>query len=257
MRMEIRNNPVVSVPVHRSHLLGQYPEIFHGMSTTAGGVSQAPYLLNCSISVGDDPGNVAENRRRFTAALGLEPGAVAFTRQIHSDTILRIEVPGTYESCDALLTNRKGIGLAISVADCIPILLYDPVTKTIGGVHAGWRGSRDRIVVKAVDRMRKEYGVNPEKLVVYIGPSAGACCYEVGEDVASIFGEGYTLRRDGRKPHVDLKTWNRDLLVDSGVKAENIDTAAECTICSDGLFHSYRRDGAHSGRMLAIIGLTA
>jgi polyphenol oxidase len=255
MKMGMTGHSADGIPVQRSALLAQYPGIVHGMSTTVGGVSPAPYLLNCSTSVGDVPENVAENRRRFAAALGLDPGAVAFTRQIHSDTIIRVEAPGTYESCDALLTNRKGTGLAISIADCIPILLFDRVTGTIGAVHAGWRGSRDRIIVKAIDRMGKEYGVRPGDLAAYVGPSAGVCCYEVGEEVASIFGEKYSVRKEGGKPHIDLKAWNRMLLEECGLRGENIDVAGECTICSGGKFHSYRRDGARSGRMLAIIGL--
>ncbi len=246
---------IEGVEIHRSALLSAYPRLIHGMSTTRGGVSPAPYLLNCSHSVGDDPANVGENRRRFLAALGVRPHDTAFTRQVHSDTIIRVGAGGTYESCDGMLTSRPGVIMAISVADCIPILLYDPATHTAAAIHAGWRGSRDRILAKGVNMLVEGFGVRPPDLVVYIGPSAGPCCYEVGEDVATAFPSGYLHPGKGSRPHLDLKSYNRDLLVERGCDPGKIETAPECTICSGGKFHSYRRDGARSGRMIATIGL--
>jgi polyphenol oxidase len=244
-----------NVVVHQSEILSQFPEIVHGMSTIHGGSSPDPFGLNCSFSVGDEPLNVQENRRRFFAALGILPESIAFTRQVHGDHIVHVRNPGTYDSCDGLIADHRGTGVSVSVGDCLPVLLYDPVTVTIGAIHAGWRGSRNRILAGAVKMFRERFGVKPENIFAWIGPSAGVCCYEVGEEVASVFAPDYLKKLPGHRPHLDLKSFNRDVLLESGLDSSGIEVAPECTICSPGMFHSYRREGARSGRMLAVIGL--
>lgn len=225
------------------------------VSTRVGGINSEPLGMNLSFNVGDAAKNVETNRRLFFGELNVPIERVAFTRQVHSDTVHAVDVAGSYETCDALVTDRSGLFLAISVADCLPILLYDPATKCIGAVHAGWRGSRKAILTSAVEMLKAQYNANPEDIVAFIGPSAGKCCYEVGEEVAAEFPAKYVDRFKKSKPHLDLKLFNKDLLLRSGVADGGIEVSDYCTICSEEMFHSYRRDGSRSGRMMGVIGM--
>ncbi|MFZ4618943.1 MAG: peptidoglycan editing factor PgeF [Bacteroidota bacterium] len=238
----------------RSKLLSAYPEVLFGMSTNSGGVSPGTMGLNLSFHVEDTPENVKANRTLFFSALGISEQDVAFTRQQHTVDILKVSGPGNNETCDALCTNVKNVFLAISIADCTPVILYDPVLKVAAGIHAGWRGTAGRIVPRMVERLSAEYGTNAEDLIAFIGPSAGKCCYEVGWEVASQFDPGsYSLRADG-KYLLDVKHANVLQLLDSGVPNSNIEVHSDCSI-HDRLYHSYRRDGKQSGRMYAVIGI--
>jgi YfiH family protein len=247
----------MNVPVVRSELLSTFPELRHGFSTRNGGVSKGAFGMNLSYSVGDVRTDVDENRRLFFSAIGVAVESVAYPGQIHSALVHVAGSPGRYASCDALVTERTDLFLAVSVADCMPILLYDPVRRVVAAVHSGWRGSEGRILTAVLDVMKREYHSLPADIVASIGPSAGPCCYEVGEEVAMKFGEKHLQRQaQWPKPHLDLRTYNRGLLTASGVREHNIEISSLCTICSPGTMHSYRRDGGHSGRMMAGLGLS-
>jgi YfiH family protein len=211
--------------------------------------------MNLSFNVGDDPENVRQNRSMFFGAVGILPDQVAYPGQIHSDIVQEAQGPGKLESCDALTTNQRDLYLAISVADCIPIFLYDPVAKCVAAVHSGWKGTEQGIVTKAIRAMSARYGTNARNLVAVIGPGAGACCYEVGEEVARRFPEEVVDRSDPAHTRLDLKRRNRDLLIDMGVSDANIEMSPDCTIVGKERYHSFRRDGNLSGRMLGVIGL--
>ena len=211
--------------------------------------------MNLSFNVGDDPQNIIENRKRFFESVGIPDNSLAIPRQVHGDTVRRVTEPGRFESCDALLTNVKEIFLAVSTADCVPIFLVDPITKSLAAVHSGWRGSKLSILSKTVIALQNEFGTKVENLVAYIGPSAAVCCYEVGEEVAKEFDEKYLQKNQGRKAHLDLKQFNKNLLLEAGVHEKNIEVSPHCTICNPELFHSYRRDKEKSGRMMGVIGL--
>ncbi len=246
-----------SVPVIESSLLRRYPELRVGVSTRIGGVSSSPYELNVSYHVGDREDCVTENRRIFYHRLGIPENRVALPGQIHSDIIREAAQPGRYDNCDGLITASAGIFLGVTIADCVPVLLYDPVSRSIAAIHAGWKGSDRRIVSAAIHRLRSRYGVKPENLLAYIGPSAGVCCYEVGNEVAARFPGEFSIANHGSHPHLDLRGYNRSLLVSEGIRHENIEVSDKCTICSPDLLHSYRREGQHSGRMMAIIGMVS
>lgn len=222
------------------------------MSTRHGGVSAEPLGMNLSLNVGDDPAAVHENRRRFLAAIGSDEDRTAFAAQCHSGTVAVVERPGLHPSCDALVTFQRGLALAVSVADCVPILLADERGTTIAAVHAGWRGSKQRIVANAIGRLRRERNVAARSLRAWIGPAAGPCCYEVGEEVAALFAGETVVRRGGRTT-LDLAFENRRQLTLAGIPEEAIEVDGHCTICGSEQFHSYRRDGDRSGRMLAAI----
>jgi polyphenol oxidase len=243
------------LPIIKSDLLFLFPTICHGISTRKGGVSQIPYSLNLSYNVGDNKFNVLENREKFFGKLGINNSKIAFTKQIHSDVVRMVTKPGVYESCDALITREVELFLVITVADCLPIFLYDSVTQSIGAVHAGWRGSNSKILEKTLTAMNKQFGTQCKNIVAYLGPAASVCCYAVGEDVAERFDKKYVKSINEKHSLLDLKQVNKDILLKAGVSEKNIEVSEYCTICNSDLFHSYRRDKTKSGRMMAVIGM--
>jgi YfiH family protein len=174
--------------------------------------------------------------------------SMASLKQMHSARVLRVSGIGCAGEADALITNTPGVSISIRTADCFPILLADLEHHTVAAVHAGWRGTAEQIVTRTLDAMRTEFGTIPAQVVVAIGPGIGACCYEVGPDVAQKFGVEGTTR-------VDLAAINRDQLLRAGVPAGQIDTLGCCTKCDPERFHSYRRDGEAAGRMISYIAM--
>ncbi len=206
---------------------------------------------NISYRVGDDPAQVRINRTHLLRSIGATEESLATPDQVHSATVRWVDGPGRYEASDGLLTRIPDVVLGVTVADCVPVLLADPAQGVVAAVHAGWRGSAEGIVRTAVAEMIASAGSVAEEIIAYVGHAAGACCYEVGNEVAARFAENVRVTRDGRL-FIDLKAENRNQLIASGLRASNISVSAECTICSTHL-HSFRRDGARSGRMMAII----
>jgi hypothetical protein len=212
--------------------------------------------MNLSFKVNDEPANVRSNREKFFGGLGISANNQAFPRQCHSASVLNIQTAGEYEACDGLVTAVPDLWLTISVADCVPIMMFDPRNKVVAALHAGWRGTVGQIVRNGIQLMKSELSTKPSDLVVYVGPSAGPCCYEVGQEVAAKFSHD-VLRNVNRSVYLDLRKENKSQLVEAGVPEENIELSSSCTICSPELFHSYRRDKERSGRMMAVIGLTS
>ena len=237
----------------RSTLLSAFPDVMFGMSTNTGGVSADTLGLNLSYNVGDTPENVHINRSAFFSALGISADRVAFTQQEHTVNITSVKLPGINEHCDALITDRKDVFLAISIADCTPVVLFDPVNRIVAGIHAGWRGTAGGIVTRTIQKLSSEYRTDPHDLIAFIGPSAGKCCYEVGSEVAAQFDDRTFTPGSAGKFMLDVKYANMLQLLDSGVPNSNIEIHSDCSI-HNPLYHSHRRDGRRSGRMFAVIG---
>jgi hypothetical protein len=237
-----------------SEKLSQFKEVLFAMSTRYGGVSPPPFGMNVSFRVGDDVSNVVENRKRLFASLGLESDRAAFPLQNHTNVVKVALGPGEYDGCDGLAATQPNLPLAVTVADCLPMVLFDFRRKALCLVHAGWRGTAQRVAENAVRLMVDEFGSASSNLIVYLGPSAGVCCYEVGVEVAEQFPERLVERRSG-KLFLDLKQANLQQLLSWGVKREHIEISSYCTICHPELFHSYRRDREQSGRMMAVTSL--
>jgi polyphenol oxidase len=164
--------------------------------------------------------------------------------------------PGPLGTGDAILSEEPGVTVAIRTADCLPILIVDPRTRAVAAVHAGWRGVVAEIAPKATERMRLEFGSRPEDLEVAIGPGIGACCFEVGPEVAILF-QGYFPERhdlNGRSK-VDLVETVVRQLGRNGVTSSQIDALMLCSCCNPKLFESYRRDRGEAGRMVAAVGV--
>jgi YfiH family protein len=230
-----------------------------GFSDREGGVSPAPYdSLNVALHVGDKPKNVIENRVLLSEKFGFEIKNLIYMDQIHSDNIeiitdaMQNKLPKT----DALITNEVNIPLMVMVADCIPILFYDPVKSVTGVAHAGRNGTFLSIAPKTINKMKKNFGCDPKDIYVTMGPSIKSCCYEVGKDLSDIaiesFGKKYVSEREGRY-YLDLQRLNLDQLISSGVKSENIEISTICTSCDKNYF-SYRRDGV-TGRFAGVVML--
>ena len=225
-----------------------------GVSTRSGGVSAEPLGLNLSFRVGDIRERVIENRKLFFEELPVDPRSVAFPLQCHSTIVKSIDAPGEYPECDALITSRTGLALAITIADCVPILLFDQGHHVTAAVHAGWRGSAGRILEKTLALMSDEYDVNPLDILAFIGPSAHSCCYDVGQEVAEQFPAAFRTPGTDGKSFMALPEYNKQQLVDCGVPPGAVEIHPHCTICNNN-YHSFRRDGDASGRMLAVIAM--
>jgi len=226
-------------------------DVFHGFSTRKGGVSKSLYnWLNLGDKTSDLSFRVRENRRGFFSLLGVSEVNLAIPQQVHGDRILRVTEPGNYPETDGLITNTPGIGLIVQVADCVPLFFYDSFQKAVGLVHAGWRGTMLKISAKAVQKMGSYFGTNPKDLQIFVGPSIGPCCYEVGSDVASRFPRKYIIDK-----RLDLWRSNRDQLLKAGVKPDKIVMSNLCTACHPEWFFSYRASGGETGRMMAVLGL--
>lgn len=232
----------------------------HGFSTRLGGVSKEPHLaeMNLGKNLGDDPLAVEENYRRMADAIGFKYDSIVFTNQIHSNKVLTVgtaDIGKTYD-CDGFVTNENGVTLAVRSADCVPILFYDEKASVIGAVHAGWRGTADRIQQNAVKAMCK-LGSKPEDIRVAIGACIHSCCYKVGEDFRNTLyeklGKEMTDRYVSSELYADLAGLNTELLLDVGVR--EITASPDCTCCNSELYFSHRASKGKRGVMSAFISL--
>ena len=247
-----------------------WQQIPHGFSTRLGGVSPAPWdSLNLGASRGDDSTNVAENFRRFRAAIGAPDGPLAKNHQVHGTLVRSVtaadgERPESIPTVDAdgLVTDVPGLTLTVFSADCLPILFYDPVRGCIAAVHAGWRGTAAGIAAEAVRAMTERYGCEVTNIRAAIGPGISKCCFETTEDVPAALLEHLgqqahaciTDHRNG-KFHVDLKLANVLWLQSAGLKDDQISVCAACTACDRTEFWSHRLVGKVRGSMAAMICL--
>lgn len=258
--------------VVQSDLLGGEVGAVHAFSTRRGGVSEPPLAgLNLGQSVGDDPAAVAENRRRFFGAFGIQTAQAVRVRQVHGNGVLVVDEPLAarpgFPAClmdepterDGLVTRLPGLALVVSTADCVPILIHDPVRHAVAAVHAGWRGTAARIVAEALAGMRDAFGTLAGDCLVAIGPSIRACCYEVDDPVAEAMAraipgweEQAVTARPGRW-RINLAGLNRMLLERIGVKPERIEVLEACTACRTDLFFSHRAERGRTGRMMSFI----
>lgn len=240
--------------VIHSEIFNKFPEINFAFSTKVGLDRQAPFYFNLSFSVGDEEKNVKENRKAFFAEIGLSEENVAIQKQIHSDTVRYASKGGSVGESDAMITDKKNLGLAVGIADCTPVFIFDPENKVIAAVHSGWRGTEKRILEKTILKLKNEFKSNPQKLIACIGPSISQRNYVVGQEVADLFDDKYIINRDG-KYLLDVASANYDMLVNSGLLKYNIEKSNLCTYEEKDLLHSYRRDGKKSGRSMGIIVL--
>jgi YfiH family protein len=235
----------------------------HGIFTRLGGHSPPPWdSLNTGHSVGDDPEVVEANRALMYEALGVCREDVVTPHQVHSRIVCVVDERDrgqVLSETDALVTATPGVMLMLRFADCVPILLYDPVRRAAGLAHAGWRGTVANMAGAAVQTMVDELGCCSENLMAGIGPSIGPCCYEVGADVAEAASSAFPGADDLLEPrsngrwHLDLWAVNRRQLTAAGV--QRVEVAGVCTACRTDEWFSHRAERGRTGRLGALIGL--
>lgn len=245
--------------------------IQHGISTRLGGRSSAPYAsLNLGLHVGDDTGATWQNRQAFCQALGLSAEHAVTADQVHGSVVYQVTAQDAgrgsrhyheaITGTDALITNVPGIPLMLFFADCVPVIIADPVQKAIGISHAGWKGTVAKIGQKTLLAMMEQYNTNPADCLVGIGPSIGPCCYEVNKPVINKLQENFSRWQELATPagehwHLDLWEANRQQLKETGVLDENISLSGVCTACNTQIFYSHRAEAGRTGRIGAVIAL--
>ncbi len=289
-----------------NHFL-QFPDLIHACFTRLGGYSKTPYQgLNVSYSNGDDFDNVIRNRLLVLKTLQIQTYPCATVWMVHGAKVATLGVE-TWDDwrtdwpdwphrsyhidqheliwttkprrkADALITKHCGVALAMSSADCVPLMFYDPVEGVVGLAHAGWRGTARGIAAITIDAMGEQFGSSPNNIRAGIGPSIGSCCYEVSEVVRCYFmGQQefdsdpiharyrkliresaiFTMkRRQGRDSlHLDLWETNRNQLLMAGLLPEHIEASEICTSCKKEHFFSHRGELGKAGRFPSILAL--
>jgi YfiH family protein len=238
--------------------------LVQGIFTRDGGVSPAPWQsLNVGGTNGDLSENIVENRKRIFASVEREVSSIYDSWQVHGNevAIARKSRPVTapHKAADIIMTNKPEITLFMRFADCVPIFLFDPIKKGISIIHAGWKGTLNKVIQHAVVSMRDEMGSKPANIIAGIGPSIGPDCYQIGEDVALKTHETFNDRVDEvlflqeGKYHLDLWKANYVLLLESGVK--EIEIAEICTSCHTDDWYSHRGEKGKTGRFGALLAL--
>lgn len=240
--------------VIKPYIFNRFPEIVCGFSTKIGLDRKAPYYFNLSLSVGDYERIVKENREAFFTYFGLTTNQIAFQKQIHSDIITTVDKAGVCNESDSMITSKTNLGLVISAADCTSVYIYDYKKKVIAAIHSGWRGTKDKIVLKTLQKLISDFNCEPENMFVYIGPSISQANYEVGKEVAEQF-DGKYLKLMNNKFYLDVAGANYDMLISFGISKANIQKSDLCTYEFNELLHSYRRDGLKSGRSFGLIAM--
>ncbi|THF75581.1 peptidoglycan editing factor PgeF [Cohnella fermenti] len=251
-----------------------------GFSTRHGGVSAEPrHSLNTALHVGDSPEDVIANRRRVTETLGRPFEAWTCAEQVHGSRVYevsakdagrgRLDRESAIPDADALVTREPEALLTMFFADCVPLYFYDPEANAIGLAHAGWKGTAADVAAATVEAMGRLYGTKPERLLAAVGPSIGACCYEVDEAVLKHVRplaaelDGYLQEgaaslvldvKEGRA-RINLKEFNRHLMIKAGILPSRIELSTWCTGCRTDLFFSHRKEKGATGRMMSWLGL--
>lgn len=244
----------------------QYYQMGEGVTafstTRQGGFSQGAFgQFNINPYCGDSEEAVGRNRQLLCQLLGICDDRLLLPHQVHLtgmavvDQALLSHPAEALEGMDALMTDVAGVCIGVSTADCIPVLLFDRAHRAVCAIHAGWRGTVQRIVGKAVGQMSAVYATRPADLFAQIGPGISLDSFEVGDEVYEAFAsQAFSMdtisRRYGTgKWHIDLPLCNRQQLLSAGVPATHIAVSPVCTFRQCDTYFSARRLGIHSGRI--------
>lgn len=261
------------IPVIKFKLFEGISNLRCGFSTRIGGVSDGCFSsMNLSFTRGDDDSKVAENFKRFGHAVGIRCEQMVFSDQTHTTNVgivteddlgKGILRPKNYKDIDGLVTNVKGAALVTFYADCVPLFFIDEEKQVIALSHSGWRGTAGKIGLETVKIMREQFNCRPENIKAAIGPSVCRNCYEVSKDVADIFTDVFgkenadvlMTEKDGEKYMLDLWKANELVLLESGIRRENLTVTDLCTCCNSDFLWSHRKHGAQRGSLAAFMML--
>ena len=246
--------------------LSTYKWLRHGFSLRR---NQNGAEMSYSLNGFQPRETVLENRQRLVRSVSGRELPVAILRQVHSDRVFKASRAFLADppQGDGWVTNEAELLIAIQTADCLPILLVDPEQRVVAAVHAGWRGTIQRIAAKAVHRMQTDLGSHPSNCLAVVGPAIRRCCYEVGDEVVEAFTKEFETSASflsetpsakatrANSQCVDLAEACRSQLLDAGMAAEKIFTDGPCTACETELFFSHRADAGKAGRMMSVIGI--
>lgn len=261
---EVNGVPFLTYP-----LLEHTGVVTHGFSTRLGGVSTGYCsTMNISTTRGDDPKAIEENKRRLATAIGVDADSFTYTNQTHTTNVAVVEPKDRgrrFLETDGLVTNVPGICLVTFYADCVPLYFVDPVKKAIGLSHSGWRGTVHKMGKVTVETMRDAYGTRPEDVIAAIGPSICQDCYEVSEEVIEQFRNNFEkslwselfYRKENGKYQLNLWKANQAVLMEAGIKKENIAVTNVCTHCNPDILFSHRTTGEKRGNLSALLALKA
>lgn len=238
----------------------KYKNIVHFITTKEGWVNG-----NKPRFTGDSEDIYAGFRHELAVSCEAEESSFVFPRQTHSDRIAVVNLENfanTIDDTDALITSEKGLFICVQTADCVPVLLFDPVKKVVAAVHAGWKGTISKIAGKTVAKMTETFGCNPADIVAGIGPSIHMHAYEVGPEVVEAVEANFSnspalLKPSMNSGHAYFDLWeaNQTVLLEAGIREENIEVIGLCSFEHADLFYSARRDGSDTGRMVSGIRL--
>lgn len=242
----------------KSNLFEQFSHIRHGFSTRLGGVSTEAFAtLNLAFSTGDLKPSVTRNRQVLFNALGVDESSTVRLKQVLGNTAISVESTGTYEG-DALITSKPGIGLLTLSADCLLVLLYDPVKKVIANCHSSRLGTQGEILKRTIELMGQQYGSNPKDLLVSMCATICKNCYQVSPETVKALYANLPYAKDYvTESHFDIVGANIHQALSCGVAENQIERPSFCTKCNLVFFFSYRRDGPNSGRHGAVISLAS
>jgi hypothetical protein len=248
--------------IYQFNILINDENVIHGVTKKS---EDENLLFSLALHTGEDREYILNNRKKILARIREEDNLFFIgANQTHSSNIEVIKnIPLNkkdfliIDNCDGLITNNKNTILTILTADCVPILIYDKVQKVVGAVHAGWRGTKENIIKKSINRMILEFNSNPKDIIASLAPSIGICCYEVDDEVASNFIDypNAIIKKENNKYNIDLAKINKSQLEEVGVLDKNIELSNVCTACEVDNYFSYRKEGGCSGRFMSFIGL--
>lgn len=256
-----------------------FPELTVGFTSRRGGVSTYPFeSFNVGLHVQDRPEDVIQNRQLLAKAIHMPFEALTFGEQVHGNQVAvvsaedkgkgRLSRKEAIQDKDSFITNEPNLVLCALYADCVPLYFFDPVKKAVGIAHAGWKGTVSNIASATVKAMNEQFGTKPEDLLGAVGPSIGACCYEVNDVVVNPFKK--KLQDLQAEPEImeliiqeqkkgtyllNLQECNRFFMQKAGILSSRIEVSQLCTSCSNEWFFSYRKEQGKTGRMAAWIAL--
>lgn len=230
-----------------------------------GGISDAPYdTFNLAFGVGDDPSSVAANRQKLCSMLGLDPLSLTSAEQVHGSSLVQVtlkdrgrgvrSLEDSLPAVDGLVTKIPKIPLVLFFADCVPLALVHPQSRSIAIVHAGWKGTLENISSKAVEALKDTSGAEAKEFLAFIGPAIGPCCYEVGPEIIRLFGKKFGSSGIFANK-LDLAKINFEQLQKKGVPASSIEVTGACTSCQRRDFFSHRAFKGITGRQAGLVAL--